>query len=106
MRLLQVCTLQEGLIALRVVTGFNTEDVAGEEEDVVVDSPVVSLPNTVADEEEEDVVVDGPSQDCAAEAGTSTQHSRPAGEFPMQDRALLLRGLAVFGLPLVLIICG
>ena len=95
MRLLQVCTLQEGLKAHRIVTRHFTEEVAeeaeGEEEDVVVDSPVVSIFGTIADEEdEEDIVVDGPSTNCAAEAGTSTQHSRPAGEFPVQERNLLI----------------
>ena len=77
MRLLQVCTLQEGLKALP----HGTEEVAEEEEDVVVDSPVVSILGTVAAEENEDVVVDGPSRDCAAEPGTHTQQFGPAGAF-------------------------
>lgn len=90
MHLLQVCTLQEVLDALRVVTRLVAEEVAEEaeeEEDVVVDSPVVSIPSTVADEEqEEDVVVDGPSRDCAAAAGIG-KHKQKSSDWHAAHQA-------------------
>ena len=77
----------------RFVTEAVAEEAEEEEEDVVVDSPEVSAPRTVAEEEEEDVEVDSPSLDCAAEAGTSPQHLRPAGKFSALQRALLWAAL-------------